>query len=214
MKTIKLTWIALIIISLTFSCSNGPLENNTSSALKTSKTLKVSKTVTVPFKADFFTKRDYSFTPDCTEYASDGYTGNYQVGEGSGTHLGEFTVIISFCGAPNLQYKAGEGVFVADNGDELFFNIPPWGVIGHIYPIFDDPYYELWFGDDFEITGGTGRFEGAWGHGATDSWVNLSENGWMMTPDGPIPDGFIPEHQTDHMFTGELTFYPGKRSNK
>lgn len=172
------------------------------------------RAVTVPFKANFYTVRDYSFAPDCSAYASDnpdedfGAPGNYQVGGGEGTHLGEFTTIISFCGGPNFQYRAGEGVFVAANGDELYYNIPPADVIGQIYQVFDDPYYELWFGDEFEFTGGTGRFAGASGGGTTDSWVNLIDGGWAN-----FPDGFLAEHQTDHVFTGTLTFYPGANSN-
>ena len=213
MKTIRFSWIALLAMCLIFSCSNEQLDNSTTLELKTTKASKNSKTVTVPFKADFFTLRDYSVSPDCSEYASenpdeDFGAPNYQVGGGKGTHLGKFTTIISFCGGPNFQYKAGEGVFVAANGDELYFNIPPAGEVGQIYQIFDDPYYELWFGDAFEFTGGTGRFAGATGGGTTDSWVDLIDGGWEN-----FPEGFLPEHQTDHMFKGELTFYPGSKSN-
>ncbi|GAA4281798.1 hypothetical protein [Gaetbulibacter aestuarii] len=203
---------ALTSLLLILSCSNEQIQS-TEPTDGISLKMAAQKAITVPFKATFYTLRDYSFTPDCSAYASDvpeedfGSAGNYQVGEGEGTHLGKFTTIISFCGGPNFQYKAGEGVFVAANGDALYYNIPPPGVIGQIYQIFDDPYYELWFGDAFEFTGGTGRFEGATGGGYTDSWVNLIEGGWAN-----FPDGFIPEHQTDHVFTGTLTFYPGSAS--
>jgi hypothetical protein len=208
MKLFKLIWNALIAMLLIFSCSNEQLEEETISELNSSKSA-LQKTVTVPFKADFFTLRDYSVTPDCSAYGNFN-VGNYQVGGGEGTHLGAFTTTISFCGPPGeFKYTGGEGVFVAANGDELYFNIPPAGVIGQIYQIFDDPYYELWFGDAFEFTGGTGRFEGATGGGITDSWVNLIEGGWSN-----FPDGFIPEHQTDHVFKGEITLYPGSKSNK
>lgn len=208
MKHFKLIWKALITILVIVSCSNEQLENETISEIESSKTA-LQKMVTVPFKANFFTLRDYSFTPDCSAYG-DYNVGNYQVGSGEGTQLGEFTTTISFCGPPGeFKYIGGEGVFIADNGDELYYNIPPTGVIGQINQIFDNPYYELWFGDAFEFTGGTGRFAGATGGGTTDSWVNLIEGGWSN-----FPDGFLPEHQTDHVFTGTITFYPGSRSNK
>ncbi|WP_455170000.1 hypothetical protein [Aegicerativicinus sediminis] len=208
MKIQSFIWVALISLLITFSCSNEPLDEITVMEM-TSLEQASKKAVTVPFKAEFFTKRDYSYTPDCSAYG-DYSSPNYQVGSGDGTHLGDFTVTISFCGPPGeFKYVGGEGTFVADNGDELYFNIPPTGEIGIIYQVFDDPYYELWFGDAFEITGGTGRFMGATGSGVTDSWVNLLEGGWAN-----FPDGFIAEHQTDHIFTGEITFYPGSRSNK
>ena len=212
MNRLNLLWIALISLLVFSSCTNEKIESIESDGELFRNA--PPRAVTVPFKANFFTLRDYSFTPDCTAYASEnpdedfGAAGNYQVGTGDGTHLGDFTTIISFCGGPNFQYTAGEGVFVADNGDELYFVIPPPHVIGQIYQVFDDAYYELWFGDAFEFTGGTGRFAGASGGGITDSWVNLIDGGWAN-----FPAGFIVEHRTDHLFTGTLTFYPGANSN-
>jgi len=55
-------------------------------------------------------------------------------------------------------------------------------------------FYEAYFRDPFEFTGGTGRFEGASGHGMTNSFVDLFDD------DG----NFIPEHKTDHEWTGKL----------
>lgn len=213
MNRLNLFCSALISMFILFSCSKEQIDDNVINN-EASMRMTTPKAVTVPFKAKFYTLRDYSFAMDCSAYASEnpnedfGAPGNYQVGGGNGTHLGEFTTTISFCGGPNFQYKAGEGIFVAANGDELYFNIPPAGEIGQIYQVFDDPYYELWFGDAFVFTGGTGRFAGATGGGTTDSWVNLLDGGWAN-----FPAGFLPEHQTDHVFTGTLTFYPGSKSN-
>ena len=97
-----------------------------------------------------------------------------------------------FCGAV-LDYKNGEGVFVAANGDELYFNVPSPGEVGHVL-LFDHPFYEAMFQDPFSFIGGTGRFEGASGGGYTNSFVDLFDD------DG----NFIPEHQTDHKWTGTL----------
>ena len=44
------------------------------------------------------------------------------------------------------------------------------------------------------FNGGTGRFEGATGSGYTDSYVGLFDD----------EGNFIPEHQTDHEWTGTL----------
>jgi len=154
----------------------------------------------VPFKAKFYTKRNYdAVIGTCEEDPFLEY--NYQVGEGTGTHLGKFTTEIYFCGN-GFEYKNGEGVFVAANGDELYFSVPSPGEIGLIMPVpSPDPLYEFYFQDPFTIVGGTGRFEGASGSGFTESYVDLFVDG--------DPTQFIPEHQTDHVFTGTLTL-PGK----
>lgn len=206
MNHLKLTWIALISMSLIFSCSNEQLDEVNSSELETMRNAKGSQPVTVPFEAVFSTTKnvEQSELLDCSTAP---YTaGNYQEGGGHATHLGNFTTVITFCGAGFL-YNYGTGVFVAANGDELYFDIPtnPEGY-GEVHLIFDDPFYEAFFDDQFQFTGGTGQFAGASGGGVTASWVNLFEGGFGGT--------FIEEHQTDHTFTGELTFYPGSKSNK
>lgn len=151
----------------------------------------------IPFKAVFFTKRSYEPGPGaCSEDPYLSY--NLQIGEGYATHLGKFTTTIWFCGA-GFDYKDGEGVFVAANGDELYFKVPSPGVIGHILP-YEDPLYEYMFADPFIFTGGTGRFEGASGSGVTDSYVDLFDDAGE----------FIAEHQTDHTWKGTLIL-PKKR---
>ena len=76
----------------------------------------------IPFKANFYTLRNYEYDGEgeCTE---DPYVSlNYQVGEGTGTHLGNFDITLFFCGDnATFTYKNGEGSFVAANGDELHF---------------------------------------------------------------------------------------------
>jgi len=47
--------------------------------------------------------------------------------------------------------------------------------------------YDLEFMDPFEITGGTGQFEGATGSGMTESYVNMTTG------------------ITDHVWTGKIT---------
>ncbi|HMB61455.1 MAG TPA: hypothetical protein VKN36_00180 [Eudoraea sp.] len=155
----------------------------------------------IPFKAKFYTTRKYDVTiGTCDEAPYLDY--NYQVGEGTGTHLGKFTTEIFFCGS-GFDYKNGEGVFVAANGDELYFLVPSPGEIGHVVPLpYVDPLYEFQFQDPFTFIGGTGRFEGASGGGYTDSYVDLFVDG--------DPTQFIPEHRTDHVLTGTIIL-PNKR---
>lgn len=150
-----------------------------------------------PFKAHFYTKRDYSNEAQgpihCTD---DTYsTFNYQVGEGEATHLGHFTTTMEFCGA-GFHYNNLVGTFVAANGDELYIRFDE-GVVGEVKLYGEEdrvPPYEAHFEDPFIFDGGTGRFEGATGEGMTNSKVDLFDD------DG----NFIPEHQTDHIFTGTL----------
>ena len=145
----------------------------------------------LPFNISFFTVRSYENGPGaCSEDPFLEY--NLQLGEGNATHLGKFTATIWFCGS-GFDYKNGEGVFVAGDGDELYFQIPAQGEVGHIVP-YDDPFYEFSFQDPFTFTGGTGRFEGASGSGHTNSFVNLFDD----------QGDFIPEHQTDHQWKGTL----------
>ncbi|MCG2461368.1 hypothetical protein K8352_11460 [Flavobacteriaceae bacterium F89] len=151
---------------------------------------------TSAFEAKFFTKRNFDAEiGTCTEDPYLGY--NYQVGEGSSTLLGKFTAELFFCGNGS-DYKNGEGVFVAENGDELYYRVPSSGEIGHVLPLpYADPLYELYFQDSFTFTGGTGRFKGASGGGKTDSYVDLLVDGDTTQ--------FIPEHRTDHVWSGTIT---------
>ena len=153
------------------------------------------KMVTIPFKANFYTNRSYDDAGigKCTEDPFLAF--NLQVGEGNATHLGKFTTSMWFCGS-GFDYKNGEGVFIADNGDELYFNVPSAGEVGHVLWLPNEhPVYELYFKDPFSFNGGTGQFANASGGGYTDSYVDLLDD------DG----NFIPEHRTDHKWVGVLT---------
>lgn len=212
MKKIYLFLLSILCIAIITSCDpyeNEPLIDQELFQKKDQTETfnsKSSKSITVPFKATFYTIKDNDYTDEefCSE---DPYLAlNHQVGKGYGTHLGGFDIIITFCGA-GFDYKNGTGSFIAANGDELYVQIPSEGEIGHVmfipegHPLFGSEY-EAYFEDPFSIIGGTGRFEGATGEGMTSSFVDLFND-----------EGFIPEHRTDHNWTGTLTFNPGSRSN-
>lgn len=199
MKTIKLFCIAIMSLMFFTACENSSDELILDEELlqmekSESLYLKNRNEVHKPFKADFYTNRDYSNegVGFCTE---DPYLAfNYQVGGGNATHLGNFTTTMGFCGS-DLDYANGEGVFVAANGDELYIKIPAEGEIGHVLPLpYAHPLYEFYFQDPFSFAGGTGRFEGASGGGMTESYVDLFDDA----------GNFIPEHRTDHKWTGTL----------
>jgi hypothetical protein len=150
--------------------------------------------VNKPFKADL-TTASTGLVPDpaCGPYLLE-----HQVGEGEATHLGRFTADFTFCIDPtdllddgqltageSIPYWDGVGVFTAANGDVLVLEIE-----GEILPS-TRPGFNFEFHDDFEFTGGTGRFAGASGSGSTDSYVQQSPN------------------QVVHDMNAVLTVFPG-----
>jgi len=149
-------------------------------------------TVTVPFKSDF-TVWDHS------DYTDPG-CGGFPVlvltmdGEGTATHLGQFTSHWTFCCDVTTGYYYNTiAVFTAANGDELYISIPE----GYIIPNDGDnsDYYETKFNDPMYFVGGTGRFEGASGSGMTNAFVHNNPDDW----------------HTDFFGTGTLILVKGKK---
>lgn len=208
MKSIKILGIALFLFGIVTSCEETGNEIAPDTAVLPDVEGKShgSKSVSVPFKAKFYTERKYDESGEgfCSE---DPYFGfNKQVGKGNATHLGKFTTVMRFCQS-GFNYKNGEGIFVAANGDELYFHVPAPDEVGEVvlYPSpSPNPPYEAYFMDPFSFNGGTGRFEGATGGGYTDSFVNLFDD------DG----NFILEHRTDHKWTGTLILPKDKKGKK
>ena len=75
-------------------------------------------------------------------------------GEGTGTHLGHFTITLGFCGRADGTLDTGTGTFVAANGDLLYITFH--GVSDGGSPV-------LHFTSYVSFAGGTGRFEGTTG---------------------------------------------------
>ena len=133
--------------------------------------------VAKPFQAaNFFTAPEF-IGPDEACGALP-FLRSVQAGEGTATHLGRFTVRITFCmdasailddgvlgEGESVPYDRGWGVLTAANGDELYVEIA-----GAVLPS-DHPAFDFEFHDPFRFAGGTGRFEGAAGGGTTDSFV-------------------------------------------
>jgi hypothetical protein len=211
MKTVKKLCVTILCLMLVGACEDSLDEQSLSDdqqneimSIQSKKSKGHKDMIKIPFKAKFFTTRSYEDGGEgkCTE---DPYLGfNLQVGGGKGTHLGKFTTTMWFCGA-GFDYKNGEGVFIAANGDELHFYVPSPEEVGHVLPVeIVHPLYEFYFQDPFSFNGGTGRFEGATGGGYTDSFVDLFDD----------EGEFIPEHRTDHKWTGTLMLPKDKKSHK
>ncbi|WP_372650129.1 hypothetical protein [Draconibacterium sp.] len=199
MKTLKLLFTILICAGLMAGCSQEEaLPDQNDDLLKSAQP----HLVTLPFKADFVNTYLEQTGPDpvCGEWnPAEGQFWMMVYGEGGGnaTHLGKFTHHFEFCcdwatgiyPGPSDYIKAW---FVAANGDSLFLHVEGQVMDGRLDHHPED--VNSYFVDPWEITGGTGMFEGASGHGMTDDYNRDS----------------YPENSFHH-WTGEITLVKGKR---
>lgn len=150
----------------------------------------------IPFKARFYTKRVPEKLGKVVCTLAEFQNPNYQRRTGHATHLGKFKTVLTFCSGADGFYGGGTGYLEAANGDRLFIKIP----LGQVKLPLPEPHpvYDAYFQDEFEFCGGTGRFKGASGGGMTDSLVDLWDE------DHPFPGPIIPNHRTDHKWTGTL----------
>ncbi len=198
MKTFKLLFLILIFAGLMAGCSkDNELLNQNDVLLKSAQP----HSVTLPFKADFVNTYLEQTGPDpiCGEWnPSEGQFWMMVYGEGGGTatHLGKFKHHFEFC----CDWASGiypgpsgymEAYFVAANGDSLFVHIEGQVKDGRLDHHPEDVV--SYFTDPWEITGGTGTFEGATGNGMTDDYNRAS-----------YPDNSF------HHWTGEITLLKGK----
>ena len=88
------------------------------------------------------------------------------IAQGHATHLGRYTASAVIANTPgDPPTFDGDITMVAANGDELYFHYS--GVTTQIVPIREGE-------GAYEITGGTGRFEGASGQGSFSSHNNMT----------------------------------------
>jgi hypothetical protein len=97
---------------------------------------------------------------------------------GTASHLGRVSMTGQHCTPPpGQEITGGEMTLVAANGDELYFE---YSATGGPLPM---PGEVIVIDTDFEITGGTGRFEGAQGGGDMTAYVVFAplEPAWPGT---------------------------------
>jgi len=188
MRTLIKIFFAMAVISLVAGCNK-----TNDKTFDNSSELKIGGTheVTVPFKVDFFTieAEDGNGSPcEGSQGNTDDWVSAHQVGEGTGTHLGNFSVDVAFCfcTAPDEygEYINALFVFTAANGDELYGTIDEGFV-----EFFPEPYENgiiAIYNDYLEFTGGTGRFEGASGGGDVDSYLPLPGTHWQHSINSTI----------------------------
>jgi hypothetical protein len=123
----------------------------------------------LPFKARY----TFHFVSGPVEACSvAGRFRTYGAGDGTGTHLGHFSVTASQCGLPGGITEGGRGTYTAANGDLLYFT-----------------YTGRTSRTDFTVNltsagtfvGGTGRFRGASGSATAIGSIDLSMgNAWTV----------------------------------
>lgn len=137
---------------------------------------KAPNTVDVPFSAEALGEYKYVGPdtipdPKCT----DPLTAWRAIVEatGTGTPIGKFTVHFDFCGDTVGHYGNGYVYIVAENGDTLFLDVSGQVLDGRLdeHPEFVTSYWK----DTFQITGGTGKYQGATATLVSDDY-NSSED--------------------------------------
>ena len=127
----------------------------------------------VPFRTSSYLFHGIAAVPEPGCNAA-GESRRYLAGEGSATHLGNYTVELSFCARSDGILEDGIGTFVAANGDLLRFSFDGTSTFA--------PPFTLSFTSYAEFTGGTGRFDGAGGQavvtGALDVRTTAGVGRW------------------------------------
>lgn len=195
MKTLLKLLFIVACIGLFAGCEKEEiLENNLKSATYGAEKEGEAILVKLPFKADF-TVWGQIPEHDCGDFNSVHMRGN-----GTISHLGKISTVMTFCSDGMGNYWDTNVVFVAANGDELYATIP----VGLIVPNTEDnaPFYSFRFNDKMYFDGGTGRFKEASGEAMTKAYVHLASDEWHHKGDE--------KWHTDFFSTGELILVKGK----
>lgn len=171
MKKLKIFTTFTLVLYLAFSfysCKNFSTE--------TKKAEDKSAMVTEEFEAKFIGNYVY-VGPDTlpTQKCTDSLTTWRAIVDCKGTSniMGDIKIHFDFCGDDKGHYGNTYAYFVDKSNDTLFVSCEGTVIEGKTneHPSFVTSYWK----DDFEILGGTGKYEGASGKGKTDDY-NSSED--------------------------------------
>lgn len=137
---------------------------------------KAPETVTIPFSGEALGEYMYAGpdtlpNPKCTDSLSAWRA--IVEGKGASDQLGSFTAYFDFCGDTLNHYGNLYGYLVAENGDTLFVNGSGQVIAGRLAEHPEDVI--SYWRDDFEITGGTGKYMGATGTIMSDDYNTSSD---------------------------------------
>ena len=167
--TIIITFISVLCLALSiYSCRNSSSESN--------NTEDKNEMVSEAFEAEFVGTYVY-VGPDTLQVQKciDSLSAWRAIVDCKGTSksIGDIKVHFDFCGDEEGNYGNTYAYFVDKSSDTLFISCEGQVKQGNTneHPSFVVSYWK----DDFEILGGTGKFEGATGNGKTDDY-NSSED--------------------------------------
>jgi hypothetical protein len=199
MKTLLKIFFLMAVISLVAGCNkNDELTADENLQLKRAQP----HLVNVPFEANMLSKLT-NLDLENTECLEEGYVCKVTLEvEGTAAHMGKVHTIFNFCALgpddPNIpgedaKYSGSTCVMVAANGDELFLSLEGGSVITGRTEDHPDYVVDYWK-DKVNITGGTGRFEGASGELQMDDYdTNI-------------------DTYSHHHWTGIITMLKGKKN--
>jgi hypothetical protein len=118
----------------------------------------------VPFSTSSYSFRVIAVVPEPGCDAA-GESRRYLSGEGTGAHLGSYTVGLSFCSRAGGILDDGRGTFVAANGDLLHFTFDGTSTF--------TPPFTLSFTSFADFEGGSGRFGGASGQAVVTGTLDV-----------------------------------------
>jgi hypothetical protein len=175
--TLSARWILAGLSALAVAgCeTDGPTMPAAAGLLEVSK--RTGEVGLVPFKAQYTWRIvGRAPSPGCD---GPGEARAFLVGEGTGTHLGRFTITLNHCGRPNLPLSDGHGTFVAANGDLLHITYFGVGGLTGAPPIFG-------FESRVAFAGGTGRFTDATGEATVLGTIDIRIGGGTGDWEGEI----------------------------
>lgn len=122
----------------------------------------------VPFRTSRYSFQVVAVVPEPGCNAT-GESRRYLSGEGTATHLGRYTVALSFCSRAGGVLTDGRGTFVAANGDLLDLTFDGTSAFA--------PPFTLTFTSYADFTGGSGRFDGATGQAVVTGSLDVRTGG-------------------------------------
>jgi hypothetical protein len=173
-KIMSIAAIATIVLAFT-ACEKDspPLVNDSSQDEPMLKTV-----VSRNFKLKSTGTMGFVYSPDNECYPE--YPQNQIIGSGTATHIGKYTEVGFYCvGENGIPVSAWYGTITAANRDQIFvYNADPNST--NTLDEFGNAHVE------FDIIGGTGRFENATGHYGMDGHVDFASWEWNMIGEGYI----------------------------
>lgn len=170
MKKLKIIAALTLVLCLVFnfySCKNSSSDSKKSE----DKDVMVTETFEAEFTGSYiYFGPDTLLTPKCTDSLSARIIVDCK---GTSNIMGDIKVHFDFCGNEQGYYGNIYGYFVDESNDTLFISSEGKVIEGKTeeHPSFVTSYWK----DEFEIIGGSGKFEGATGKGKTDDY-NSSED--------------------------------------